>query len=134
MHTVDIVVVGLAVVVVLLSVAVLARQRYLLKTAGGFPVAVQRDDRWLYGVARYVGSELRWYRSLGIGTRPSRVLARGDLRMLGRRSPEGVEQRSLPKRAVIVSLEDPRGAVVLAFGEGAYTGFVSWLEASAPRP
>ena len=35
--------------------------------------------------------------------------------------------------AVIVELRDSGGPITLGLGEGAYTGFVSWLESSSPR-
>jgi Protein of unknown function (DUF2550) len=133
MHAIDVIVVCVAVLVVIASAAVLARQRYMLRTAGGVPLAIRaRDNRWLYGVARYVGGELRWYRALGIGTRPSRVLQRSQLEVVGRRAPDASELRSLPKTVVVVECQDGDNRMVFALGQSAYTGFVSWLEASAP--
>ena len=35
--------------------------------------------------------------------------------------------------ATVVEVRDATGAVSLGFGENAVTGFLSWLEASAPR-
>ena len=88
--------------------------------------------RWQYGVARYSGGELRWYRSLGFGTRPNRVLQRREVTVLGRRSPLPAEKQSLPATAIVVQCRDGEQDLSLALGESAYTGFVSWLEASAP--
>jgi hypothetical protein len=90
-----------AIVVVALALVV-ARQRYMLKSQGGIPVAARRGNRWLYGVARYEGDELRWYRAFGIGTKPTRVLRRDDLQVLGRREPTRLEMSWLPASAVIV--------------------------------
>ena len=107
MHTVDVVVVCVAIVLVLLSAAVLARQRYMLRLSGAVPFAVQRGNRWLYGIGRYQGGELRWYRALGIGTSPSRVLRRGEVEVLGHRkrtvvrarlAAEGLGHRRVPHR------------------------------------
>jgi hypothetical protein len=113
--------------------AVLARQRYMLRVVGAIPLALRGGgERWLYGIARYAGGELRWYRSLGLGTRPSRVFRRSQLRVVGHRPPSADELRSLPAGAVIVECRTGGDDVVLAFGENAFTGFVSWLEASAP--
>jgi hypothetical protein len=132
MHAVDVIVVVIAVLVVVAAAAILARQRYMLRTAGAIPLAFRRDNRWLYGVARYIGGELRWYRALGVGTRPSRVLVRSQLRVIGRRAPDPSELRSLPASVVIVECQDGDQKTVLALGESAFTGFVSWLESSAP--
>lgn len=136
MHIVDVMVACVALVMVLLCCAVLARQRFMLRTDGAVPVAFRPSEasRWQYGVARYAGSELRWYRSLGVGTRPSRVLHRSRLRLINRRGPASVELQILPATAVVVECRDGGAPLFLALGEGAYTGFVSWLEASAPAP
>ena len=117
----------------LVFAGILARQRHMLRMRGAVPLAVQRGNRWLYGIGRYAGGELRWYRALGRGTRPSRVLRRGEVEILGHRRREPAERGSLPQGAVVVECRDADGEVfALAFGDSAYTGFVSWLESSAP--
>ncbi len=133
MHIIDLIAVCTAVLAVLAFAAILARQRHMLRMNGALPLAVQRGHRWLYGIGRYVGGELRWYRALGVGTRPSRVLRRGQVEILGHRRREPAERGSLPQGAVIVECRGPDGEIfALAFGDSAYTGFVSWLESSAP--
>lgn len=132
MHTVDQIVVCTAVVIVVIFVAILARQRHMLRMSGAVPLAVQRGNRWLYGIGRYEGGELRWYRALGIGTKPSRVLRRGEVEVLGHRTRLPVEKASLPKGAVIVECRSHGETFAVAFGDSAFTGFVSWLESSAP--
>ncbi len=131
MHILDVIAVCLAVLVLLALVAVLARQRFMLRAPGAVPVAVRTHSRWRYGVARYAGNELRWYSSLGIGTRPNRTLNRGQVSVVSHRRPVDSELTALPGSAVIVECRDGDTNAVLALGEGAYTGFVSWLE-SAP--
>ena len=133
MHTVDIIGVCVIVVVLLVFAAILARQRVMLRATGTLPLAVQRGNRWLYGIARYEGGELRFYRALGVGTRPSRVLRRGRVEVLNRRGPLPSERSALPATAVVVECRTDGETVALAFGESAFTGFVSWLESSAPR-
>lgn len=132
MHIVDIVVVCFALVVVVLLAAVLARQRQMLRMAGAVPLAVQRGQRWLYGIGRYHGGELRWYRALGVGTSPSWVLRRGEIEVLGRRGRLPSERGSLPKGVVVVECRVGDETLAVAFGDGAFTGFVSWLESAAP--
>ncbi len=132
------VVVGVVVVVaVLLFVAILARQRFMLRGIGGIPLALRTETpatkRWLYGVAQYHGDEFRWYRAMGVGTRPSRTLHRAEIEVTGQRAPRADEVSALPASATVVEVRDPTGTVSLGFGEGAVTGFLSWLEASAPR-
>jgi hypothetical protein len=132
-HAVDVIAVGAAVLILLVLAAVLARQRYMLRVSGTIPLAVQmHGDRWVYGIGRYVAGELRFYRAIGVGTRPTRVLQRTELRVLGHRAPRPAEVAALPANAVIVECSAGAGGATLALGEGAYTGFVSWLESSAP--
>lgn len=133
MHTVDVIAVCAAVVVLVICGLILARQRYMLRVSGGIPLAVRASgNRWLYGIARYIGGELRWYRSFGLGTRPTRVFRRAELRIVGHRPPVGEETRSLPATAVIVDCRVGSGSVLIALSEGAFTGFISWIESSAP--
>jgi hypothetical protein len=61
------------------------------------------------------------------------VLHRGRLTVLSRRDPTPNELRSLPPSAIIVECRDDHGDITLALADGAFTGFVSWLESSAPR-
>jgi hypothetical protein len=131
-HTVDLIVMCTAGVMVVVSAAILARQRHMLRSTGAVPLAMQRGHRWLYGVGRYNGSELRFYRALGVGTRPSRVLRRGRVEVLGRREPSDSERGSLPSTVVVFECRVEDETVAFAIGESAFTGFVSWLESSAP--
>ena len=133
MHIVDIVGVCVLAVFVLCAAATVARQRWMLRSGGAIPVAVRRGQaRWTYGVARYAGGELRWYRALGIGTRASHVFLRSQVAVLSHRKPTAAELTVLPPTAVVVDCLEGSTPLVLAFGESAFTGFVSWLEASAP--
>ena len=135
MHTVDVIAVFTAVVLAVLGAAVIARQRYMLRLPGAIALAMQlpsRGTRWLYGMGRYVGGELRWYRALGVGTRPTLVVRRGEVEVITRRSPMPSERTSVPATAIILECRSPGGPFSMAFTEGTYTGFVSWLESSAP--
>ena len=133
MHTVDIILVCVAVAALVAMIAILARQRYMLRATAALPLAVQRGHRWLYGIARYVDGELRWYRALGIGTRPTRVLRQGKVEVIARRAPSAAERGSLPSTAVVLECRTDGEVLVIAIGESAYTGFISWLESSAPH-
>jgi uncharacterized protein DUF2550 len=130
---VDIGAVCVVLLVVVLFGAVLARQRHMLRLGGSVPLAVQRGTRWMYGIGRYQGSELRWYRALGVGTRPSRVFRRGDVQVVRRRTRLDSERTMLPENAVVVTCRVGADMLDLALGDSAFTGFVSWLESSAPR-
>ncbi len=127
--------VGLVAVVVCVLVLslLIARQRFMLRSVGGIAVAVRHGVRWQYGVARYLGDDLQWFRIWGFGTRPTRSLHRSELKVLSSRSATANDQAQLPADAVIVECEDVGGPITLGLAESAYTGFVSWLESSAPR-
>jgi len=81
-HIFDVIVVCTAVACAVLFAAILARQRYMLNATGSLPMAVHRGNRWLYGIGRYEDGELRFYRALGWGTRPTRVLRRGQVEVV----------------------------------------------------
>lgn len=133
MHIFDVTLLVVAVVVVLSMIAILARQRQMLRATGAVPMALQRGNHWLYGIARYVGEEMRFYRALGVGTRPSRILRRGQVEVTGRRPPTHAERGSLPETAVVIMCRTDGGDhFTLALGDTAFTGFVSWLESAAP--
>jgi hypothetical protein len=134
-HIVDVTAVCVAVAVIVLFAAVIARQRYLLRLPGAIALAMQlpsRGTRWLYGMGRYVGGEMRWYRAIGVGSRPTLVVRRGEVEVVRRRAPMHSERTSLPSGAVVLECQSPQTPFTMALSEGAYTGFVSWLESSAP--
>ena len=134
MRIVDLIGFAAIVLVVVLFTLVIARQRYMLRSSGGIPLAMLgRSSRWQYGVGRFAGDELQWFRALGIGTRPSRSLRRDQVQVVERRLASPDDLAALPSGAVIVRCTDPRGTVTLGLSDSAYTGFVSWLEAAAPR-
>jgi Protein of unknown function (DUF2550) len=133
MQVVDAIGLVAVLLVVLLLSLLIARQRFMLRSAGGIAVAVRRGTRWQYGVARYQGDSLQWFRVLGIGTRPTRSLRRGELRVLSSHTATANDQAALPPTAVIVDCVDSVGPITIGLAESAYTGFVSWLESSAPR-
>lgn len=133
MHTFDVIVVCTAVVFVVAFAVILARQRYMLNSTGALPMALHRGNRWIYGIGRYQDGELRFYRALGWGTHPTRVLRRGRVEVVGNRPPLADESGSLPPTAVVVECRTEGETLAFAIGESAFTGFVSWLESSAPR-
>ena len=133
MRTGDVLGIVTVLLVVCALAGILARQRFMLRGPGGVALAVRAPGgRWQYGIGRFVGNDLQWFRAFGFGTRPTRVLHRMDLNVVGRTNPTDSDIAHLPQGAVIVECTDTHGPVTLAFGEGAYTGFVSWLESSAP--
>ncbi|WP_070019886.1 DUF2550 family protein [Streptomyces nanshensis] len=87
---------------------------------------------WAYGIARYNGDQIEWFRVFSYAPRPRRFLMRSRIEVLERRDPEGEEELALLSDAVILacSLEGTR--VELAMSDDALTGFLAWLEAAPP--
>ena len=126
------------VVATLLALAALAVRRRLLTRRGGtFDCSVRlkpgsHGKGWTLGVGRYAGDILEWYRVFSYFPRPRRVFGRRDLEVIERRSPMGAESFALLSGAVIITCRDGEGAVELAMGNDALTGFLSWLESAPP--
>ena len=109
------------------------RKQQLLGRPGGLPLALKHsNDKWALGVGRYAGDELLWYGALRLGRRPNRVLRRATLEVTGQRGRRTNETVLAPGSVVVECLADGE-QVSLALSAAAVTGFLSWLEASAPR-
>ncbi len=128
-------------VVVLAAVALLViyvvliglRKQQLLGRPGGITLALRAGaENWALGVGRYVGGELLWYGALRPGRRPTRVLRRSELEVTGQRSRRPAEAM-LPPGSVVVECLSDGDRVSLCLSSAAVTGFLSWLESSAPR-
>lgn len=114
-------------------VVVTLRKQQLLGRPGGLPMALRHGvDQWTLGVGRYAGDELLWYGALRPGRRPGRVLRRATLEVTGQRGRRTDESMLAPGAVVVECLSDG-DRVCLALSSAAVTGFLSWLEASAPR-
>jgi hypothetical protein len=114
-------------------VVVTLRKQQLLGRPGGLPLAVRYGvDKWSIGVGRYAGDSLLWYGALRLGRRPNRILRRATLEVTGQRGRRA-DEMMLVSDAVIVECLDDGEKVSLAFSAAAVMGFLSWLEASAPR-
>lgn len=112
---------------------VMVRGRRLLDRPGGLALAVRvADDNWRLGVGRYAGGELLWYGAFRPTRRPTLALRRSELEVTGQRRRRASEPM-LDVDAVVVECRSSDDTVSLALSEAAVTGFLSWLESSAPR-
>jgi hypothetical protein len=137
-----VVVVGLALLVVAVSVALFAWRRMRLLRAGGVDVAmrVRKKDGgrgWHLGVAHYRGEEFTWYRALSLRSGPNRVLNRRNVEIATRREPSLAETYTMPTGSTVLTVTGLTVAglesnVELAMGPDALTGFLSWLESAPP--
>jgi hypothetical protein len=137
---------SLGFVVALIAVAfafLFVRRRWLSRGGGTFecsvrfgapakqsPVASARG--WTLGLGRYVDDSLEWFRVFSFRPRPQHVFAR-DVRVTGRREPDGAEAFALYAGAHVVEISLGSGSrVELAMSEAALTGFLAWTEAAPP--
>lgn len=87
---------------------------------------------WVYGVARYSGDRVEWFRVFSYAPRPRRLLERSAIEVLHRREPVGQEELALLSDSVILSCEHRGARFELAMSDDALTGFLAWLEAAPP--
>lgn len=133
---------GLVVVLVAVGLFVFGLRRRLIQRSGGtFDCSVRWDlpekpdtsgKGWVYGVARYSGDRIMWFRVFSYAPRPRRVLERQAIEVVSRRMPEGEEELALLSDAIVLCCSHKDVLVELAMSEDALTGFLAWLEAAPP--
>ncbi|MGW4222129.1 DUF2550 domain-containing protein [Streptomyces bauhiniae] len=133
---------GIVVALVVVGLFLFGLRRRLIQRSGGtfdcslrWDVADQPDVNgkgWSYGVARYNGDRIEWFRVFSYALRPRRVLERSRIEVAGRRLPEGEEELALLSDAVILACVHRGTRLELAMSEDALTGFLAWLEAAPP--
>jgi hypothetical protein len=118
---------------VLYVVVIAARKQQLLGRPGGIQLALRvGHEGWKLGVGRYAGDDLLWYGAWRPGRRPNRALSRNSLEITGQRGRRANEPM-LPDGSDVVECRLGDETVALCLSRAAVTGFLSWLEASAPR-
>ncbi|MEU4108546.1 DUF2550 domain-containing protein [Streptomyces sp. NPDC048208] len=133
---------GIVVALVVVGLFLFGLRRRLIQRSGGtfdcslrWDVSEQSDVNgkgWSYGVARYNGDRIEWFRVFSYAPRPRRVLERSRIEVAGRRLPEGEEELALLSDAVILACVHQGVRLELAMSEDALTGFLAWLEAAPP--
>ena len=137
MRAIEELVAGGLLLVVVLAVLVLVRQRWIQSSGGTVELSLRlkrpgHGRGWVNGIGSFAGDELRWYRVFSLSPRPRRVLSRRDLQVLRRRDPSGAEHLALLKGAVVMECSVGERPVELAMQPSAVTGFLAWLEARPP--
>lgn len=131
-----------AVALVVVGLFVFGLRRRLIQRSGGtFDCSLRWDapepgdsggKGWTYGVARYNGDRVEWFRVFSYAPRPRRVLERSAIEVAGRRVPEGEEELALLSDAVVLACLHRGRRLELALSDDALTGFLAWLEAAPP--
>ena len=128
-----IVAVGLLVLVLLAARRSLLRRRVgtfdcsLRLTAGG-----KYGRGWLFGLGRYSGDGLAWYRVFSFSPRPRFVYSRRELTVRGQRKPAGPEAMALLPGVVVVECGVAGQRIEFGMSPSAVTGFLAWLESAPP--
>ncbi|HTC68228.1 MAG TPA: DUF2550 domain-containing protein [Acidothermaceae bacterium] len=92
---------------------------------------------WHTGMARYTAEDLEWFRLLSLRYQPKWTFVRRSIEINSRREPRGAETLAVPRDTVIIACDvitrqgDALG-VEFAMSEAAVTGFLAWIESSAP--
>lgn len=128
--------VSVALLVVLLVVAVVLRRRRV-ERSGGFDMSLRlgRDGwagGWAFGVGRYRGERLEWFRTFSLAPRPHTTFTRRQLAVLRRRLPDRREVHDLPPGHVVLVCRADATSVELSMAEPSSTAFLAWLEAAPP--
>lgn len=138
---------GAVLALVLLGLFALGLRRRLIQRSGGtFDCSLRwkapgptegapgasAGKGWVYGVSRYNGDRIEWFRVFSYAPRPRRLLEREAIEVLERRSPQGEEELALLSGAVVLACSHQGTRVELAMSEDALTGFLAWLEAAPP--
>lgn len=134
---------GVVVALVLVGLFVFGLRRRLIQRSGGTfdcslrwnapePGAEPSGKGWVYGVARYSGDRVEWFRVFSYAPRPRRALERASIEVLERRTPKGEEELALLSDAVVLACLHSGTRLELAMSEDALTGFLAWLEAAPP--
>ncbi len=119
------------------------RRRLIQRSGGTFDCSLRWDapveetgesggKGWIYGVARYNGDRLDWFRVFSYAPRPRRTLERSSVYVIARRLPSGEEELALLSDQVVLTCTLGGTRVELAMSDDALTGFLAWLEAAPP--
>ncbi len=132
------VVVGVLAFVGLALLALTVRRLILQRPVGTFACSLRRGehadgDGWSYGLGRYHGDRIEWYRIFAVSPRPKHVLSRRTLVVRVRRDAIPAETLSIPGGSLVLECTYAGERLELAMSPEAMTGFLSWVEAAPPR-
>ena len=130
-------VVLVAVLLLVLGLVVLSARRRILQRDGGFDLCVrlhpgQWGGGWVFGIGRYDGDRILWFRTFGVGLRPRRVFLRRELDLLERNDPDPEDGLHVPPGHIVLTCRYAGSPIDLTMDALAVTGFVSWLEGAPP--
>jgi hypothetical protein len=95
-------------------------------------VPVDHGKGWVFGIGRYSGDQIDWFRVFSYSPRPRRTMERYDIEVVGKRLPVGQEELALLAGSVVLECRHRQTDIELAMSDDALTGFLAWLEAAPP--
>jgi len=106
--------------------------RHRPPSSSGRVVGKDAAAGWHFGVGRYQGNELAWYRLTSLRLGPSTVLDRMTLEILDRRALSEAEAEAIPQADSVLQCRSGGADLEIAMAPGVRTGFLSWLESAPP--
>lgn len=127
----------LVVGVLLILIALLALRRRLLERRGAFDLSLRMGRSllgggWIFGLGRYRGDRIEWFRMFSLSPRPKRIFIRRRLSVQRRRPLEETETYDVPVGHVVLVCRDGDEPLEMSMTEEAVTGLLAWLEAAPP--
>jgi Protein of unknown function (DUF2550) len=132
----------IAVLAVVLLIAFVVRRRVVRRRGAtlhcGLRIGLATSSRgWHTGMARYTPEDLEWFRLLSLRYQPNLTFVRRSIEIINHREPNGGEALAVPRDAVIVTCnvitrQGESLSVEFAMSDAAITGFLAWIESSAP--
>jgi hypothetical protein len=126
------------IIVVTASAAlVVIRRRTIAGSRGTFDLSVNRREDatahgWVLGVGSFRGDTLNWYRTFSFAWWPRYRFRRGELEVLGRRTPAGSELYALEGEDVVIEVRHRSGVRQMAMSASSLNGLQAWLESKPP--
>lgn len=137
-------IVGLMLLLGTAALGYLAFRRVRLMRGGGVDVCLRRPPRgkavgdaasgagWHFGVGRYRGDELAWFRLTSFRPGATVVVDRTMLEIVDRRPATSAEAYVIPPASSVLQCRVAGEDLELAMSPGVLTGFLSWLESAPP--
>ena len=137
----------LVVLLLAVVVALVLRRSVLVRRGATLHCGLRLDGTkskrvWQTGMARYTNEDLEWFRLMSLRYQPNCTFVRRSVQIVGRRYPRGAELLAVPHGSVAITCNvitrhgvGGRGRareIELAMSEAAVTGFLAWIESSAP--
>jgi hypothetical protein len=130
-------VVAVIALAIVLALGGLFFRRRVLQREGGFDMCLHVGRNtwsggWVFGVGRYRGDDVEWFRTFSYGARSKWSSRRSDLTVADRRTPDPEEAYELPAGHIVLVCQVGDQSIEVSMSEAASMAFLAWLEAAPP--